>query len=448
MSGVPEKSISGILPPWLWFWLVLYGLSLPGQVALWQQNLKDLFFHQELPTDVTGIHFPFLLRLANMPELMPSLALAVGVLSIFLPWTRMAYLEKRFRLTAPPKSSVLQEISEFLNKYAPDLQIKTNLLRTDQIAFVYPLGYRATAIAIFGRLVKLWRSDRTAAETVLLHELGHYRHGDALIVGVGSFFGTVIKNWLALYFLLCFLPLVLTTADQTLTFFLESRAIGIPFDVMLSHKAGQLLHLILPGMLLQSAGLLFWMVSVIVLPLAGIWCAEFNADRFAADVKKSSRVLMQVLERLSPKTTWWRRLLFLMSHPPAGMRCWAVQSAGIKGLIALLLLFPLTYFVKLLSLAARALSGYFIVCLSGFYGSVDLWQKLSGNIETYLMKIAPIWLFMAALIAVWPIASGYWEQIFCGARGAPDRTNYRGYFLSAIILCIISCYVMAGQIFG
>ena len=205
-----------------------------------------------------------------------------------------------------------------------------------------------------------------------------------------------------------------------------------------------MLHLILPGILLQSAGLLFWMVSVIVLPLTGIWCAEFNADRFATDVKKSSRVLMQVLERLSPKTTWWRRRLFLMSHPPAGMRCWAVQSTGIKSLTALLLLFPLTYFVKLLSLAARALSGYFTVCLSGYYGSVDVWQKLSGNIETYLMKIAPIWLVMAALIAVWPTASGYWEQIFCRARGVPDRTNYRGYFLSAIILSILSCYVLAG----
>lgn len=55
--------------------------------------------------------------------------------------------------------------------------------------------YRRSALAIFGGLARLWRADREAAGTILLHEIGHYRQGDPLAQGAGAFFGEYLRRW-------------------------------------------------------------------------------------------------------------------------------------------------------------------------------------------------------------------------------------------------------------
>jgi hypothetical protein len=112
MPGRDEDEKSGLLPPWLWFWLVVYGLSLPWQIRICRQMLSDLFFHKELPESLTGTYFAFVLRLSNMPELLPCLALLLGILAIFFPWARAAYLEWRYRLAKSPHEAPAIKESE------------------------------------------------------------------------------------------------------------------------------------------------------------------------------------------------------------------------------------------------------------------------------------------------------------------------------------------------
>ena len=147
------------MPPWLWFWLILYFLSIPGQIRFYTPIVEDLFSLNDL------------FGLVNVPGLLPSFVLFIGVLLIFFPTLRASYLERRFQLVEPDQSSpTLIEMKAFLEQHVPGIHIKTNMLRTDQLAFVYPLGYRNTGIALFGGLFKLWHSDRKTAEAVLLHE--------------------------------------------------------------------------------------------------------------------------------------------------------------------------------------------------------------------------------------------------------------------------------------
>ncbi len=189
-SNPLESQESRSLPPWLWFWLVVYTLTFPTLIDSLRSSLNDIFSLEVSPVEKTIVpHFYLLYRLLNVPEVIPSLVLLLGILTIFIPWIRAAWLERHFDLTEPPSTiPALQAVSEFVHRYAPDLRIKVNLRRFDQLAFVYPLGYRTTAVAIFGGLITRWRSDRQAAEAILLHELAHYRNGDTLIVGAGSFF--------------------------------------------------------------------------------------------------------------------------------------------------------------------------------------------------------------------------------------------------------------------
>lgn len=433
MPGRDGDENNGLLPPWLWFWLVTYGLSLPWQIRIWRQMLTDLFFHKELPETLTGTHFAFVLRLSNVPELLPSLALLLGILAIFFPWLRAAYLEWRYRLAkGPHKTPAINEIGNFLLTRYPGLRISSNVLRTDQLAFVYPFGYRNAAVALFGGVIKLWRSDRPAAEAVLIHEMGHYRHGDALVVGAGSFFETVVRHWLTLYFLFCALPLGLVWADQRITFLLKNRE--MPLFTLLSHEIDQLC-LYLPGMLFQLTGLLFWMAGTFILPLVAIWCAEFNADRFAIDTLESADSLVHALKKQGKKVSWWRWVLGRMTHPPTATRCWmALHASENTGFLLLLLVFPLAYFAKLFILLGRGLSGYLISYPS--IAATEIFKKLGVHCAGYLKMINPILFAIAMLLFFWPHISGYWEQIFCGSRGQSVQASRKGYLSSAVILAV------------
>ncbi|MEA3436376.1 MAG: M48 family metalloprotease [Thermodesulfobacteriota bacterium] len=403
-------SSEGSVPPWLWFWVVLYVLSLPDNIRFYGPAIVDLFFHKDW------------LVLVNVPELLPFLALFGGVLLILFPWLRVFYLERQFQLAEPDRnSSALTEMETFLQQHAPGIHIKTNMLRTDQLAFVYPLGYRKTGIALFGSLFRLWRSDKQTAEAILLHEVAHCRHGDALIIGVGSFFEVVVRNFIVLYLLFCFLPLSWSFASQSIDV-LQS---GIPF----AYKLQQIFTIILPGSFLQLLGLLGGLASVFVLPIIAIWGAEFNADRFVINQQKSSFDLLQALNKISLPLSIFSWIIFRLTHPPTKMRKWAAEPRLGKFLLVLLL-FPVAYFAKLLALVIRALSGYLPI-YSDFAG---IFVQLADNIETYFAAIAPIWCTMAGFFLLWPFMSMYWEQYFGGSRGAQSFGTYAAYLLSALLV--------------
>nr|AAU83587.1 conserved hypothetical protein [uncultured archaeon GZfos31B6] len=415
-------SSGGSVPPWLWFWVVLYVISLPDQIRLYEPAIVDLFFHKDW------------LVLANVPELLPFLALFIGILLIPFPWLRAFYLERRFQLAEPDRnSSALTEMETFLQQHAPGIHIKTNMLRTDQLAFVYPLGYRKTGIALFGSLFRLWRSDRQTAEAILLHEVAHCRHGDALVIGVGSFFEAVVRNFIVLYLLFCFLPLSWSFASQSI----DALQSGIPF----AHKLQQIFTIILPGSFLQSLGLLGGLASVFVLPIIAIWSAEFNADRFVINQQKSSFDLLQALNKISLPLSIFSWIIFRLTHPPIKIRKWAAEPRLGKFLLVLLL-FPVAYFAKLLALIIRALSEY----LSIYSDFAEIFVQLTDNIKTYFAAIAPIWCAMAGFFLLWPFMSMYWEQYFGGSRGTQSFGTYAPYLLSALIVGLLALLWIYGTI--
>ncbi len=238
----------------------------------------------------------------------------------------------------------VDEIAAFVEPFAPHARLKVNLLRTDLLAFVYPAGFRRATIALFGGLVRLWRADRSAAEAVLLHEIGHLRHGDALVVGVGSLFEAVVKRWFLIVIVSFLTPVSLVAFDQAFRFARESAGLGVAASAIVRHELVQWLTLVLPGLLAQGLSLTLGVASAFVLPLAAIWLSEISADRFAGDAAGSADGLLRAMDRLAARTPWWRWLLLRMSHPPNWARRYVVrhgERATVIGVV--LLLYPLAY---------------------------------------------------------------------------------------------------------
>jgi Zn-dependent protease with chaperone function len=430
MDSHAKPTANQVLPPWLWFWLVTYLLSVPTQVNLiWMPILGDVFSRQSHPGGALS-PFSFFFRFANFAELAPLLLVALGVITIFTPRRRIRHIQQAYGLTVPPDIPVVKEISEFLSNYAPGIAMRANLLRTDQLAFIYPLNYRTTAIALFGGIVKLWRQDRQAAEAILLHEIAHYRQGDALVIRAGNFFVMLLNIWLPLVICLVALPMMFVWGyDAVLFVFSNDTSLGITATI--GHKINQLFTLFLPGLLLMILGILCWTASILSLPLLGIWCAELNADRFAINVQQSSDGLLRGVAILNQPTSWGNWLMFQMSHPPNKMRKWlALQAPKPIGLSLPLLLFPLAYLAKLIFLLAREISANLM-----YKSGAEIAKSLANSAEIYLQGIANIWLAMIILLLVWPWLSKYWEQFFCQSRIKSLGANHnKNYIIGAISL--------------
>ena len=124
----------------------------------------------------------------------------LGLLTVILPQWRGWRLEKRFRLRE--HAGEFPEIDEMQAFVGGDdgIELRVNLLRPG-LAFVYPRSYRRPRLAVLGGMYVLWRSDQHTAQSIILHEIEHVRHGDYLIVGYGSFFAKYLK-WLIIGVLL------------------------------------------------------------------------------------------------------------------------------------------------------------------------------------------------------------------------------------------------------
>ncbi len=156
--ALTHERMGSFLPPWLWFWLIAYPIvQWQGLLQLWQDNMVQIQFPQtsDFLISVSPQFASLNSALSSFIQLLSLLALSLGIVSIFLPKMRAAYLERRHDLIdADIERPILKEISSFIKEYAPNIRVITNLLRGDKVAFIYPLGYRTTNLAIFGGLLK------------------------------------------------------------------------------------------------------------------------------------------------------------------------------------------------------------------------------------------------------------------------------------------------------
>lgn len=431
-----QRPAAGVLPPWLWCWLITYVVNLPNLVVLSRSSIDSLLQFRPLPLEASAIGPSSLLGLASIAELVPIFAVATGILAIGVPWIRAASLERRFSLSgAEPRSGAVDEIAAFVGRFAPGLRLKVNLLRTDHFAFIYPSGYGSATLALFGGIVRLWRGDRAAAEAVLLHEIGHLRHGDVPVVGVGSLFGAAVTWWVPIVLASFVAPACVVAADQAARFVREGTALDMAAPDLIVHELGRWVGLMLPALVAGGVALLLHTASMFILPLAAIWMSEVNADRFACDTATSPDALVRAIDRLAVRPSWWRWLLLRLSHPPNRLRRAVARQGGKTSVLAIVLvLYPVAYLVRLAVLLVHATV---VLTVTGA-GAGRLAEALGRGTETYIDAVRPVWLAMTALVLMWPLLGVHWERICGGLRSSSSRVRLASYVAAAAILLVLA----------
>lgn len=449
------------LPPWLWVWFVLYVYAIPSLIGRFKENYSDIFFFTD-PIYSEISHVPYLFLLPNIPEIIPPLILLLGVLTVAFPQVRKSRIEKKYKLSEDyPRTPAVVEIEEFIKIHAPEVKIKVNPLYLNETVFVYPLGYRKIGIAILGKLIKSWRSDRNATEAMLLHEIGHYRNGDALILGAGSFFEFVVKNSFIITALFLIIPTILIFTDMAITSVYEMLKI-IYYSVSAMWIMGNSsleigayilessvpiftsfiikLILIIPETVLLLILLFFQTASVFILPIAGIWAAELNADRFMVTSKVNSiDNSLKVIEKLKSEKSlrqWFRSQI---THPPNSLRGWmAAHSNENKSILLFLFIYPAAYLFQLIILIMNALSSYTTLYLSGLHTVPEILELMRHNILFYLDTRSFLWLSLSIIVIIWPFIAIYWVRFFSAARETYNLGNYKSYSLCALVLIFVS----------
>jgi beta-lactamase regulating signal transducer with metallopeptidase domain len=435
------RQSSGIIPPWLWVWLLLYFLGLPVVFDQGRTNLLILLTGRD---GFSLVQYGLLERVMGTAEILLALTVLLGVAMILLPHIRMLYSEKKYSIidgSSPElvqeERQTLDEVRAFLHCYSPRIVLKYGYNLPDR-AMVYPLGYHRVALAVSFQFPAMWRDHRCRpqAEATLLHEIGHYRHGDAFIVGAGSFLEMLVDKWLHITAIFILVPFILAIILKDIATSINLAGSGASPQEITQHILQQIITIDLPGLGLLFFQYLFWSAFTLIILLTSIWCSEFNADRFVLDTIGSSEALVQTLNVHSTPTTWQKWFLFSLSHPPGKMRIWMISHfRETQGALALLLFFPLAYIVRFLFQLARIAS----YDVSLYYDNVsrDVTGQFLGYVKGFFGQMTPIWIAMALLFLCWPLMTRYWEWLFARTLTGTNRIPYRYYLLSASILLIL-----------
>ena len=428
-------------PPWLWIWAGLFLVNLPSLFDQWRASFDQLSMLRsstvqlQATSRALGINsdygqLDFLLYPAVLIDFLPSAALLLGLALVLFPQARAFYIRRRFRLeplprTMPVIGPKLGEIESFIHAHAPNLHVTGNFSRMDMLAFVYPENHREVSIAIFGPLIQLWSTDQRAAEAVLLHEIAHYRRGDVRIVGVGSFFESVVKYGFSAIVLLLVVPTLVLHIYNLLLANSDFAEIGIPAQNVWDYQLG-LAKVQAEKLIAITGGQIFWFAAALVAPLAAIWSAEFNADRYAADRVGSSSGIDSAIARGYGRVSRWRWILSRLSHPPASLRRWMLQrQLPVPVVLAwLTLLFPFSYAVRLAFLHLWATSSYFVID----FPAAEIWHNSVDNTVTYVQSMSGEWLTMATIVFLWPLVARLWETFMAGDRHREAAGSIRFYW--------------------
>ncbi|MGE3910027.1 MAG: hypothetical protein AB7K36_11770 [Chloroflexota bacterium] len=421
-------------PPWLWLWGLGYLWALPEQLSAWVDvggmvgsllHLTQTMGELVASGDLRQYAETFLLLMAGLGGVLGSglsAALLVGIAYSAVPWLRGRRVERRYGLTEPPGSvPALAEMADFLRVHAPELVLRANLRRARTPSFVYPRGYGRVGMAVFGPMVMRWTGDRRAAEATLLHEIAHFRRGDAYLTGVGSLFENVIRIGLIGY-VAAYVVIVLAAL----------LSIG-QFDL------GMLMAALLRA--------LFQIGGILTLPLACIWAFELGADRIALDHGASRDALMRALDVTSGGARGarrlWQGLVTHVSHPPRVLRRALLQQTSRVAAIVLIGLYPAAFCVRLVLLHGSAFIAYRLV---GYRWDEILTSSVVNTLY-FLAASADDFALMAVVTAAWPQAVIWWVRLFSGSGLQSARQDQVAYWVMAAILALCSTsFYLAGTL--
>ena len=434
----PEApSHPGPLPPWLWVWAMGLLAAMPQILAESWGSARAFYAVSWIPSDL-WVPIAVIHAFIAGFELLPILVLLAGVLLAALPGWRARRLVRRYRLEpAAAAGGALSEIAAFVHGHAPELEVRADLGRMNPLAFVFPLGLRRSAIAVFGGLVRLWRRDRAAAEAVLLHEIAHHRQGDPLIIGTGSFLTPALRLWplAVLAFALSVGLLDLAFARQLERFAAAYGQVAPPelgpppegsWDVVFFflHDFVWFLH---PSLIGTVGQLALWFLAVAVLPILAVWCAELTADRFTVAEEAHREALLRALSApaapagrpgglggLRRRLRMPAFLLRGLTHPPGRLRrLLASRGGGAAGLLATVIIFPAGY---LASAVIVVTMGWIAASSRGTMPGVGLLAYLAGGVPFILAGIWVQLAIVAGLLLAWPWLRPWWLALIARRR--------------------------------
>jgi hypothetical protein len=409
-----------IMPPWLWLWLIGdLAVLVPAEVSYGSYLITLLTGHGDISPQVTsGTSYKLLLLFTIVAGLTCG-ALAVGVIATMFPGLRGRWVERRYPdadWDVPDASadgeaagawaawvqSALAQMQEFVDQHDPSIRLRA-VTGGDQLAGVYPAGWRSARIAVFTPLFPLWDQDRAAAQAILLHEVTVRRHGDQFVVGLGSPLVRLLRIWVPVFILLTVAPLIIYVA---LGSGLLTQAV--------SGRGAQLL--------LQPAALL-------ILPVAALWLAELNADQVTARILGAGALRDALAVTRGSRLT---RSLGLLSRPPRRLRL-RYAAPRRAGTFTVLAAWPVALIVQLLVIIAGALIAYLLVSQSPH----DIGTNLLAGTHEFLRGDRILIIAAIVLLLCWPVLARPWGRLWSSALDPdldPDRQQaWRPYLAAAVV---------------
>ena len=376
-SAVAARS----MPPWLWVWLIGYLLaSMPQEISLLHSLIVTYFGHGSALSQAVCRGVVTVERLALIFDLLIYGVIVAGAAAAMFPHLRGRWVEWRFRLVSDDRP-IMAEIQRFVNFHDPSVSLRLTI-RSDQMARIYPVGWRGARIAVFRPLPALWRHDREAAQAVLLHEVAHRRQGDQLIVGLGSPFVILMRVWAPAYLLLVLSPAA----------------------VYLAAGGSTLAPLIAVSSVIEATVI----PAGIFLPVTALWLAELGADQMAAHAIGPDAVRQALRATAGSRASLVARALALLSHPPRRLRLRlaAARPAGAAGLVAA---WPVALAAWLLALPiALAVPALLLLGVPA-----DLMEtSLRVATHTLLADGRPVVIATAIVLLAWPALEYLWERLW------------------------------------
>ncbi|MFE7035247.1 M48 family metalloprotease [Streptomyces sp. NPDC057621] len=365
-------------PPWLWLCLLLFVLQVPGllgQVSYRGSGLGEIDGAQE-GRSVTAM--------LSLVQLLPLGFLLAAALALLAPRARCRFVERRYGLlpldhplmapTARPGSGAggtgvphfHEQLTAVLNEHASGVELRVST-SSGLFARVYPAGLRTARVGVFAPFVHLWHTDPQAAHAVLMHELGHLRHGDQHVAGLGSPFTALVRGWPYVFAVLVVPPVtwLFVTGDAT--------ARPVLAEVVL---------------------ILCSLPMVLLLVVAALWSAELAADRVAIR-ECGAEAVVRALRALQEGDLGG---LARLHHPPIRLRVrFALRASDPAAQSLLTLLWPLALLTKLLIAVLGALSAYALL------GARQ--DRLAGHVLGLAhtsLTADPAWWATLAVVLLWP----------------------------------------------
>ncbi|MFJ9821377.1 hypothetical protein ACIRU3_40210 [Streptomyces sp. NPDC101151] len=380
-------------PPWLWLLLGNYGWQLPSGVSWWHAQIRDLWTDDgNYSAEIVASPGFAALRVTTVSQVMPSLVLVAGLVTVVIPYVRGWYTSWRYRLTdltALDGRSVggtehgLPALRHFVETHAPGTGIKVAMWAKSPPARVYAAGCRKRRIAVSLGFVALWRRNPERARVLLIHEVGHLDSGEHLIAGLGSPFTRAIQAWPLVFLASGLAPLVW---------------LGVRHEPTASLMWSQVV------VVLSKA-------TVVLVPVLALWCSELAADRCAV-AASGRRAVVDALEELRSGRRRWGWFTEV-THPPMRLRRWCVERAD-RPVVPMLLTAAGPVALLAYALLTTCLAAVALVLLgdppsAAIASSVELAHRD--------LLTVPLWSGMVAVVLVWPALAGLWLRLWRGPGG-------------------------------